>query len=629
MASDRITHPLYEEARAHPETLFPVVVRIRTYPANIVAAKAGEPTQAERDAALAAGYQAVSARLAAVENALAAIGAKPPRWSGREKHVPYLYAELSGAQICALDEALPPDVPAEIGRGRVDADHARDFDPANLVGRVIAEPLATEVFNDPTVCHDVIIVISESHPGGRDAARAQIARALDLIKTRIPGLDYRDRPHAANPYVFAYLSGEQMLALLELDGSGYFGERAIFRIWEDTQVQALITRSIATVKADAAQTAFAAVGTGIVWAVLDSGIDATHPHFKLYNNLVPSKPLVHRNFVTKLTDADATVDKFGHGTHVAGIIAGAWPVQPSEETVEPPPPDPSAAEVGPRPVVLRTARNEAGAEERSLEALPTIAGMAPRCKLLSMRVLDDLGTGQVSWIIDALDEIQRLNDYGRTIVVHGVNLSVGYNFDAKWFACGQSPLCVEVDRLVRSGVVVVAAAGNSGYGYVNTAFTNAWAMGLPMTINDPGNADLAITVGSTHKDAPHRYGISYFSSKGPTGDGRMKPDLVAPGERIVSCASAQSRKPATVAAASGGTVTATPAAYTYKEDSGTSMAAPHVSGLVAAFLSIRGEYIGQPETVKQLFVSNATDLRRDPTYQGAGLVDLMRTIQAV
>ncbi len=629
MASERITHPLFEEAEERPNAVFPVVVRIRAYPANLAPANPAEPTQAERDAALVAAYDAVPAWLAAVEAAIAQVGVKPPRWSGREQHVPYLYAELTGAQILALDRALPAGVPAEITRGRADADNAEGFDPANLVGRVIAEPLSTHVYNDPIACHDVIIVISENHPGGRDAARAQIARTLDLIATRIPGLAYRDRPHAANPYVFANLSGEQILALLELDGSGYFGARAIFRIWEDTQVRALITRSIATVKADAAQSAFTAVGTGIVWAVLDSGIDAAHPHFALYSNLVLSKPLAHRNFVTRLTDADATVDAFGHGTHVAGIIAGAWPVPPSEETVEQPPPDPNAATVGNKPVVLRTARNEAGAEERSLAALPTIAGMAPRCKLLSMRVLDDAGTGQVSWVIDALDEIQRLNDYGRTIVIHGVNLSIGYNFDAKWFACGQSPLCVEVDRLVRSGVVVVAAAGNSGYGYVNTAFTNAWAMGLPMTINDPGNADLAITVGSTHKDAPHRYGISYFSSKGPTGDGRMKPDLVAPGERIVSCASAQSRRPATVGTAAGGTTTATPNAYTYKEDSGTSMAAPHVSGLVAAFLSIRGEYVGQPETVKQLFVSNATDLRRDRAYQGAGLVDLMRTIQAV
>jgi hypothetical protein len=59
------------------------------------------------------------------------------------------------------------------------------------------------------------------------------------------------------------------------------------------------------------------------------------------------------------------------------------------------------------------------------------------------------------------------------------------------------------------------------------------------------------------------------------------------------------------------------------------MAAPHVSGVIAAFLSIRREFIGQPEDVKKLFMDNATDLNRDRTFQGRGLVDLMRVIQAV
>ena len=117
-----------------------------------------------------------------------------------------------------------------------------------------------------------------------------------------------------------------------------------------------------------------------------------------------------------------------------------------------------------------------------------------------------------------------------------MNLSVGYDFEPEWFACGQSPLCVEVDRLVRSGVVVVVAAGNTGYGCEPERPRAAVAAGMALTINDPGNAELAITVGSTHRDMPHVYGVSYFSSKGPTGDGRMKPDLVAPGEKILSCA---------------------------------------------------------------------------------------------
>ena len=57
---------------------------------------------------------------------------------------------------------------------------------------------------------------------------------------------------------------------------------------------------------------------------------------------------------------------------------------------------------------------------------------------------------------------------------------------------------------------------------------------MDLSISDPGNAEGVITVGSVHKSNPHTYGISFFSSKGPTGDGRYKPDVVAPGEKIKS-----------------------------------------------------------------------------------------------
>jgi subtilisin family serine protease len=246
--------------------------------------------------------------------------------------------------------------------------------------------------------------------------------------------------------------------------------------------------------------------------------------------------------------------------------------------------------------------------------------MAPKCKLLSLKVLDAKGGGLTSNLIAALESIQRVNGYGRRIRIHGVNMSVGYEFDPKWFACGQSPLCVEVDRLVRSGVVVVVAAGNTGYGVQQTSSLGARASGLDLTINDPGNAELAITVGSTHRDSPHIYGVSYFSSKGPTGDGRLKPDLVAPGEKILSCAAGTIRQEAKDEAG---------ADFNYVEDSGTSMAAPHVSGVIAAFLSVRREFIGRAEEVKEIFLSTATDLKRDRTFQGHGLVDLMRAIQSV
>src|SRR5205085_10608113 len=161
----------------------------------------------------------------------------------------------------------------------------------------------------------------------------------------------------------------------------------------------------------------------------------------------------------------------------------------------------------------------------------------------------------------------------------------------------QSSLCVEGDGLVRSGVVVVIAAGNSGYGFVTTDQNIPASAGLSLTINDPGNAELAITVGSTHRDMPHTYGVSYFSSKGPTGDGRRKPDLVAPGEKILSCGAGT--KLAKSLAKVKGTMDGDKN-LVYVADSGTSMAAPHVSGAIAAFLSVRREFLGKPETVKKI-----------------------------
>jgi subtilisin family serine protease len=190
----------------------------------------------------------------------------------------------------------------------------------------------------------------------------------------------------------------------------------------------------------------------------------------------------------------------------------------------------------------------------------------------------------------------------------------------------------------------VVAAGNTGYGYEETKFRGSVAAGLQLSINDPGNAELAITVGSTHRDMPHVYGVSYFSSKGPTGDGRLKPDLVAPGEKILSCAGGASLSEVKArfgakanagsgtdagAAASAADRAVAEAGCDYLEESGTSMAAPHVSGVIAAFLSVRREFIGQPERVKEIFLSTATDLKRDRYFQGHGLVDLMRAIQSI
>jgi subtilisin family serine protease len=173
-------------------------------------------------------------------------------------------------------------------------------------------------------------------------------------------------------------------------------------------------------------------------------------------------------------------------------------------------------------------------------------------------------------------------------------------------------------------VVVVVAAGNTGYGLQN-ADQRGTRTGLTLTINDPGNAELAITVGSTHRDMPYTYGVSYFSSKGPTGDGRMKPDLVAPGERITSVAAGA--RLAELCASLG--TPQTPGMPAYIDDNGTSMAAPFVSGAIAAFLSIRREFIGRPERVKRLFMETATPLGRAENFEGKGLLHLMRAIASV
>jgi serine protease AprX len=373
-----------------------------------------------------------------------------------------------------------------------------------------------------------------------------------------------------------------------------------------------VLEGLRTTKCDAGQASFSALGEGIVWAVADSGVATDHAHFALHRNLegLPGN-IEHQDFTSRVNDEAADDDASGHGTHVAGIIAG--------EVVR------EAA------VHLRSARRERDEHGDVTYKLTSVAstgmrGMAPRTKLVSLRVLDARDRGLTSSLIQAIEYVQDINDGGRQLKIHGLNLSVGYEFDAEWFAAGQSLLCREVDRLVRSGVVVVVAAGNTGHGHIDAEVKGVIKAALSHTINDPGNAELAITVGSTHASAPHTYGISYFSSKGPTGDGRLKPDLVAPGERIVSCAAGALRQEVLRRCASQLSVGQEVA---YVELSGTSMAAPHVSGAIAGLLSIRPEFIGQPERVKALLLRSATDLGRERYFQGAGLVDQMRAIQSI
>jgi len=504
----------------------------------------------------------------------------------------------------------------------------------NMLRSVLTEPLLSKVQEDPNRAFDVIISLNELYKEG-------LAAGLEIVEQRAN--EWKVRYARVSNYVFACLTGQQLLQLAaetqqqieEAIKQSQDPRTApvIYRIWDDNDVHVSLTRSLATVKADAAQRAFRARGDGIVWAVLDSGVQGDHAHFKRddspfgrIDTLGVRDPVGHWDFTPDGRHAGAGEpgqplrDSLGHGTHVAGIIAGYW----------------KAADPNGELVVGAEMRNEQDTKRslRRRETLTEISGVAPTCKVVSLKVIADVdrddevkqtaGQGKVSWILIAIDQIQKWNQNGKRLLIHGVNMSVGYDFDPRWFACGESPLCVEVNRLVKSGVVVVVSAGNGGY----TAFLSGNAKPLPhytdMSITDPGNAELAITVGSTHKEMPHRYGVSYFSSRGPTGDGRSKPDLLAPGERIVSCAAGQEREKY-----DEGSTGAPAARVLYCEQSGTSMAAPHVSGAAAAFLSVRTEFIGQPERLKEILMQTAVDLRRERKFQGAGLIDLMKALQAV
>jgi subtilisin family serine protease len=239
-------------------------------------------------------------------------------------------------------------------------------------------------------------------------------------------------------------------------------------------------------------------------------------------------------------------------------------------------------------------------------------GMAPEARLYGFKVLKDSGSGEDAFIIKALDQIAELNERAGKLVIHGINLSLGGSFDPSVFGCGHTPMCQELRRLWRQGVLVCLAAGNEGYALLDSA-NGAIAANMDLSIGDPANLEEAIAVGSVHKTNPHTYGVSYFSSRGPTADGRMKPDLVAPGENILSARHQWPKAKPTVRNA-------------YVQMSGTSMATPHVSGLLAAFLSARREFIGYPERVKALLLAHCTDLGRDPYIQGKGMPNLVRMI---
>ncbi len=481
-----------------------------------------------------------------------------------------------------------------------------------------------------------------------------------------------------------------------------------------------LTRSAAAVKADAARTLFTVDCSDLVWAVLDSGIDAAHHAFAGKNgsgcrvlrsfdftrireiisldslhdprkrkkrveallerellNPPSAKQVedylvdlaasarrgrgIHWEFVERLVEIDPRVKAppTHHGTHVAGIIGASR--QASREAAEREARSGGEHEANANTLQLAaangyiteagTAALESAATERAgsvtsqalaraprgrtaarrlknrveapaqaLEAVPdkqpeeAIApeaddwadGMCPDIRLYDFRVLAPALRETEFAIIAALQYIRYINERNSFLTVHGTNLSLSIPHDVRNYACGRTPVCNECERLVASGVVVVAAAGNRGYQNFETR-EGLYEGYAAFSITDPGNAEGVITVGATHRFWPHTYGVSFFSSRGPTGDGRLKPDLVAPGERIRAPLPGQ----------------------LWGDMDGTSMAAPHVSGAAAMLMARYTELVGQPRRIKQILCSSATDLGRDKTFQGHGMLDVLRALQSV
>ena len=222
----------------------------------------------------------------------------------------------------------------------------------------------------------------------------------------------------------------------------------IYHVWPDFVISAHLDRSLTTVKADAAERTFNCNGAGIVWGVFDSGIDANHPHFAANATLsADTVATLHRDF-TIPASAGPLTDPYGHGTHVAGIIAGHAPADQKLwiATNEP------------------TMQGLPQWETRTLAPGDSLSGAAPKANLVSLKVLDGNGKTVSSVVLDAIDYVRTVNGSGRDLVIHGVNLSLGCSWPPTEFATGQSPLCRELDLLVGTGVVAVVSAGNAGAG---------------------------------------------------------------------------------------------------------------------------------------------------------------------
>ena len=344
---------------------------------------------------------------------------------------------------------------------------------------------------------------------------------------------------------------------------------AVTSISLDRVVFSAMERTGATVGVPALRQEFGYDGSGIGVAIIDSGVTPAHDDLT-----GPDGAQRVDAFVDFVNDGVTAYDDYGHGTHVAGIIAG-------------------------------NGFDSGGAR----------SGIAPAARLIVLKALDAHGAGRISDVIAALDYVVANKD---RLNVRVVNLSIATGVYESYHT---DPLTLAAKAAVDAGIVVVASAGNAGRA----------PDGRPMygSITAPGNAPWVLTVGaSSHMGTVDRSDdtIAAFSSRGPTAvDFAAKPDIVAPGVGIESLASPES----TMYAADSpyllsGTV---PTPYVpYLSLSGTSMAAPVVAGTVALMLQANPALT--PNAVKAILQYTAQIYPDyDPLTQGAGFLNTLGAVE--
>jgi serine protease AprX len=340
----------------------------------------------------------------------------------------------------------------------------------------------------------------------------------------------------------------------------------VLHISLDRLVVGAMERTGATVGATAVRQSLGYDGSGIGVAVIDSGITGWHDDLTL-EPAARSGQRVHR-FIDFVAGRQAPYDNYGHGTHVAGTIAG-----------------------------------------NGLDSGGARAGIAPGAHLVILKTLNGAGRGRISDVIAALGYVVLARN---SFNIRVVNLSIGTGVYESY---NRDPLTLAARRVVSAGIVVVAAAGNYGRDREGRTVYGG--------ITAPGNAPWVLTVGgASHTGTIDRSDdtIALFSSRGPTAiDRAAKPDLVAPGVGIESLSDPLSAFYTTRAPyLLNGTV---PTTYLpYLSLSGTSMAAPTVAGTVALMLQANPSLT--PNQVKAILRQTA---ERHPGYdrltQGAGFLD--------